>query len=125
MDELPWVHCPGCDAVFDPAWGTCPACGRCPLCGKRHFSAESGEECRDCKLPYCKCCGRCPKCHQTRPFDIVPCECGHPNDPRLMEELISRFAVDKAHRTASWGCVVMIVGLLTGTVMTGLIAISI
>jgi|GEM_PF-1052191 len=108
MSDLPYIRCMGCEmAVFDPTRAVCPGCGRCPVCGKKRVKTEA-ESCPECNLPYCDCCGRCPKCAQLRYSDIVtPCECGHPEDADLLEDL-TRYeaAVGAKSRPTDWGCLI-------------------
>ena len=104
MSDSVMVRCGGCQAVVDVARAACAGCGRCLACGKIRFAARI-DVCDTCDVPYCDCCGRCPSCGDVRYSDVGVCECGHPDDPAHIEQLVRDDAVVGAgKRKSPLGC---------------------
>ncbi|QDT52407.1 hypothetical protein Pan44_04180 [Caulifigura coniformis] len=89
------VKCCGCDTPVDPHRAVCPGCGHCLCCGRKRARPEI-LQCVSCQTAYCKCCGRCPRCLSLRYSEITePCECGHPDRPEVIQQLIDQWSVDR------------------------------
>lgn len=119
MSELPWIRCPGCNAIVAPTRPVCPGCGHCINCGQ--IRAKEVKQCPKCDIQYCDCCGRCPKCLELRYEDIGPCDCGHPADQEKLERLVRYNAVKGAQRPPMpIGCIAAIVVML-GVLIFGIV----
>ena len=82
------IRCCGCQSIVSAQASACHNCGRCVNCGRQR--SEPILACSNCKTPICECCGRCLNCNDAPVVKIGICECGHPDDPTKIKDLVDR-----------------------------------